>query len=290
MTAVSGRDGAAPSYSDVEYVFEPHGSTQLPLAEYVRDIWERRRFIEALANAELKGSRSNTVVGELWGVLDPLIQGAVYWFVFSIIRGGEKGDNTEYLTMVIAGVFFFNLTRIALNDGGRAILKGRGLMLNSTFPRALLPLAAVWRGILEFLPAVPVYVVFHLALGAPLGPGIAMLPLLFLLQVAISTGLALIFATAIVIVRDTSNLLNYVMRMLLFITPVIYPVESLTPTLQTILSLNPLFAVFSAYQIIVLGGVPSFGLIVQATLWAVGLMAIGIRVFRKYEHSFALYL
>lgn len=288
MTAVSGRGGAA-GYSEVEYVFEPHGSNQVPLREYVRDLWDRRRFIEALANAELKGSRSNTVVGELWGVLDPLIQGAVYWFVFSVIRG-SKGNSTEYLTMVIAGVFFFNLTRIALNDGGRAILKGRGLMLNSTFPRALLPLSAVWRGILEFLPAIPVYVLFHLALRAPLGPGIAMLPLLFLLQVLISTGLALILSTAIVIVRDTSNLLNYVMRMLLFITPVIYPVTSLTPTLRLILSINPLFAVFSAYQIIVLGGVPSFGLIVQATLWAVGLMAVGIRVFRKYEHSFALYL
>ena len=288
MTAVSGRGGAS-RYSDVEYVFEPHGSTQVPLREYVRDIWERRRFIEALANAELRGSRSNTVVGELWGVLDPLIQGAVYWFVFSIIRGSQ-GDNTEYLTMVIAGVFFFNLTRIALNDGGRAILKGRGLMLNSTFPRALLPLAAVWRGILEFLPAVPVYILFHLALRAPLGPGIAMLPLLFVLQVLINTGLALIFATAIVIVRDTSNLLNYVMRMLLFVTPVIYPVSSLTPALRAILSINPLFAVFSAYQTIVMGGVPTFSMIAQATLWAVGLMAVGIRVFRKYEHSFALYL
>lgn len=288
MTAVSGRDARAAA-SEVEYVFEPHGSTQLPLREYVRDLWERRRFIQALAEAELRGSRSNTVIGELWGVLDPLIQGAVYWFVFSIIRG-DAGRSTEYLTMVISGVFFFNFTRIALNDGGRAILKGKGLMLNSTFPRALLPLAAVYRGLLEFLPAIPVYVLFHLALRAPIGPGIAMLPLLFLLQVMIGTGLALLLSTAVVIVRDTSNLLNYIMRMLLFVTPVIYPVEQLTPTLQAILSINPFFAVFACYQTIIMGGVPSFGLVVQAVGWAAVLLVVGTRTFRKYEHSFALYL
>lgn len=285
MTAVSGRD--APS--DVEYVFEPHGSNQLPLREYVRDLWERRRFIQALAEAELRGSRSNTVIGELWGVLDPLIQGAVYWFVFSIIRG-DAGRSTQYLTMVISGVFFFNFTRIALNDGGRAILKGRGLMLNSTFPRALLPLSAVYRGLLEFLPAIPVYVLFHLVLRAPIGPGIAMLPLLFLLQVLIGTGLALLLSTAVVIVRDTSNLLNYIMRMLLFVTPVIYPVEKLSPTLQAILSINPFFAIFASYQAIILGGVPSLGLVVQAVGWAAVLLVVGTRTFRKYEHSFALYL
>ena len=99
MTAVSGR-GKAPEYSDVEYVFEPHGSTQIPLHEYLRDLWERRRFVQALADAELKGSRNNTVIGELWSVLDPLIQGAVYWFVFTIIRG--RGDSREQVLIGLA--------------------------------------------------------------------------------------------------------------------------------------------------------------------------------------------
>ena len=62
MTAVS-EQGGAPRYSDVEYVFEAHGSTQKPLREYVADLWDRRQFIKALAEAELKGSRSNTVIG-----------------------------------------------------------------------------------------------------------------------------------------------------------------------------------------------------------------------------------
>jgi teichoic acid transport system permease protein len=289
VTSISDR-GGAERYSDVEYVFEPHGSTQLPLREYVRDLWDRRRFVQALAQAELRGSRSNTVVGELWGVFDPLVQGAIYWFLFTIIRGSGRGDNLEYLTVVIAGVFFFNFTRIALNDGGRAIIKGKGLMLNSTFPRALLPLAAVYRGLLEFAPAIPVYLVFHLVLRAPIGPGLAMLPFLFLVQVAMSVGLALLMSTAVVLVRDTSNLLNYVMRILIFVTPVIYPVSSLTPTLTKILSLNPLFALFASYQAIIHGDVPSFGLVVQAVFWATLSLVLGVRTFRKHEHSFALYL
>lgn len=289
MTAVSGRHGGA-RVSDVEYVFGPGGGTQLSLREYTRELWARRRFIQALADAELRGSRSNTIIGELWGVLDPLVQGLVYWFAFSIIRADQGGDSTDYLTMVIAGVFFFNLTRIALNDGGRALLKGKGLILNSTFPLALLPLSAVYRGLLEFAPAVPVYILFHLALGAPVGPGLAMLPFLFLLQVIMCVGMALLMSTAIVLVRDTSNLLNYVMRVLLFVTPVIYPGSQLTGGLRAILSLNPLFALFLSYQTIIQGGVPSFGLVVQAMFWSFGLLVVGIKLFRKHEHSFALYL
>jgi ABC-type polysaccharide/polyol phosphate export permease len=132
--------------------------------------------------------------------------------------------------------------------------------------------------------------VFHLLLGAPIGAGIAMLPLLFALQVAMSIGLALLMSTAIVIVRDTANLLNYVMRVLIFVTPVIYPVESLTPLLRTILSINPLFALFAAYQAVIFGEVPSIGLVLQAAAWAALLLTVGIRTFRKHEHSFALYL
>jgi len=288
VTSVS--EEGSGRYSDVEYVFEPHGSVQAPLGDYVRDLWERRQFVQALAKAQLRGSRSNTVVGELWGVLDPLVQAAIYWFLFTVISGASGGRTLDFLPVVIAGVFFFNFTRIALNDGGRAILNGKGLMLNSSFPRALLPLAALYRGLLEFAPSIPIYLVFHVVLGAPFGAGLAMLPLLFVLQVAISAGLAMLLCAAIVRLRDTANLLNYVLRVLIFITPVIYPATQLTPLLRTILSFNPFFAVFSAYQTVILGGVPAFGLILQAMFWAALCLTLGLRTFRKHEHSFALYL
>ena len=66
-------------------------------------------------------------------------------------------------------------------------------------------------------------------------------------------------ATATVYVRDMVNLLNYLLRVLIFVTPVIYPVSALTPGCAPFLSINPLFPLFSAYQTIILGGVPTAG-------------------------------
>ncbi|MEJ7582489.1 MAG: ABC transporter permease [Acidimicrobiales bacterium] len=277
-------------YSDVEYIFEARSATMPPLREYLAELWERRRFMVALAKADLRGPRANTVIGELWGVLDPLFQAAIYWFLITVLRKGRGGSGSEYLSLIVSSVFLFNFTRIALSEGGRSVLKSKGLMLNSTFPRALLPISSVYKGLLEFAPSVGVYLVIHILLRRPFGPGLFMLPLLFAIQIALSLGLAMLFAALTVYIRDLTNVLNYVLRVLLFVTPVIYPVSLLTPTLRSILKINPLFTLFAAYQSIILGDVPSASLVIQSLLWAALFLVVGFRVFVSNERSFALRL
>ena len=85
--------GEADEYSDVEYVFKAHSTTRPPVREYVADLWARRQFMKALAAASLRGERSNTFMGEMWGVLDPLFQAAIYIFVVAVIRGGRGGGD-----------------------------------------------------------------------------------------------------------------------------------------------------------------------------------------------------
>jgi ABC-type polysaccharide/polyol phosphate export permease len=285
-TALRGYD----EYSDVEYVFKAHTTTRPPVREYVGDLWARRQFMKALATASLRGERSSTFLGEMWGVLDPLFQAAIYIFVVAVIRGGRSGG-FQTAALIIAGVFLFNYSKIGLNEGGRSILASKGLMLNSSFPRALLPLAEIYKGLLEFLPSIALYVVIHLVTRQPLGQGLFLLPLLFLLQTAMAIGMALLVATATVYVRDTVNLLNYVTRILIFVTPVIYPASSLSPTLRTLLSIiNPLFPLFSAYQTIIVGGVPTVGQVLLTTFWATLLLVAGYRVFVSHERAFALRL
>jgi teichoic acid transport system permease protein len=277
-------------YSDVEYVFEPHSTTRPPARQYVRDLWERRQFMRALARARLRGERGNTFMGELWGVLDPLFQAAIYLFIVTVIRRGGRGglDMMTTATLIIAGVFFFNYSRAALNEAGRSILNSKALMLNSTFPRALLPLAEIYKALIAFVPSIALYAVIHIVTQRPVGQGIFLLPLLFLIQTTLGIGLALLVATAAVYVRDTVNLLNYVMRVLIFLTPVIYPYTALPPALRTILSVNPLFPLFAAYQTIVLGGVPSLGQVLLSAFYAVLYLVVGYRVFVSHERAFAL--
>lgn len=274
-------------YSDVEYVFEPHRPSIGSARQYIQDAWARRRFAVALAKADLRGPRATTILGELWGVLDPLFQAAIYTFLIMVIRGD---GSTAMLTMIMSGFFFFSFSATMLGEGGRSIQRNKGLVLNSTFPRVLLPASTMYKALMALIPALAIYAVIHLVAGAPVGPGLFTVPLLFLCQLLISLGVALIFATLVVYIRDMTKVLDYVMRLLLFVTPVIYPVSMLPAAIRPLLLVNPLFPVFAAYQQVVLGGMPDAGYVALAALWAVGLPIVGFRVFVSHERGFAMRL
>jgi ABC-type polysaccharide/polyol phosphate export permease len=291
---VSLRAGAAEGerpYSDVVQVFEPNALTLPVLPEYWSELVARRTFIVELASAEVRGQRSSTFLGELWSLMDPLFQAAIYWFLFVAIRGGSGGARSgEYITAIIGSVFLFNYTRIAISDGGRSILRNKGLVLNAVFPRALLPIAEVYKGFLSTLPALAVYAVVHLAFRAPVTQAILTLPLLLVIQSTVNLGLALLFSTATAYFKDVSNLLGYILRMLTFATPVVYPVSLLSPTIRSLLAWNPLFALFSSYQAVITGHMPAAGQVLQSVGWAILLLAAGTWVFLRHERSFALHL
>jgi len=285
---------ASPSgeraYSDVVQVFEPNALTFPPVGRYFADVLDRRAFIKELATAEVRGQRSTTFLGELWSLVDPLFQAAIYWFLFSVIRGGSGGRSSDFVTAIISSVFLFNFTRISLNDGGRAIVRNKGLVLNAIFPRGLLPVAEVYKGWRSTVPAFIVYIPIHLLLGGAITSAFLILPLIVVLLTLINLGLAFLFATATAYSKDVSQLLNYVLRILMFATPVVYPVSLLSPTIRSVLAWNPLFALFTAFQQIITGEVPSAGLLLQSALWGVVLLVSGVWVFLRHERSFGLYL
>jgi ABC-type polysaccharide/polyol phosphate export permease len=287
------KDLPQKEYSDVVYVFEPNTKALPPLREYLSDLWARRKFMIELARAESRGSRSSTVLGELWAVIDPLFQVALYWFLLSIIRqgkGAQSGSLSQNLVLMVGGIFLFSLTSTTVTAGGRSILSAKNLMLNSTFPRALLPLSAAYKAVVEFIPTIFIYLVFHFAFGQSFGMGVFMLPLLFVIQMVMGIGLGLMFATFTVYLRDTTNILGYIMRVLFFATPVIYPATAIPDSLLVFLRLNPLLSLFTAYQAVILGGVPNPVDVVVSGAWATLFIVLGYRLFVANEKSFALRL
>jgi teichoic acid transport system permease protein len=276
---------------DVEYVFEPHSVKLPPLRPYLQELWDRRRFVKTRARTEIQGKRSSMVAGQFWGVLDPLFQAAIYFLLIQILRGGAGGRGSAYqMTLLISGIFLFTFTRTSLNDGARSVIGGRGLLLNSAFPRALLPISSVYRGLLELIPAGIVYLAIHIAVGQPIGSGVAFLPMLLVLHTALNLGLALLFAALTVYMRDVTQLLGYLLRVLFFITPILYPISMLPSAIRTVMSFNPLFPVFAAYQEVVGGGVPTVGQLAGSLFWAVLFLVLGGWLFVTHERAFALHV
>lgn len=281
MTAVS-------HYSDVEYVFGPHSNALPNVREYLQALWDRRQFMRALASSDLRTQQSGKVLGSLWSVLNPLYQAGIYFFLYAVLR---PGSNQAFLPILIPNFFFFfGLSMAALNDGGSSVKRGRGLMLNSAFPRALLPITAVYKSLRLFVPAACVLAVIYPLVGGRPGPGFFVLPLLFAIQVVMNVGIALAVSTYEVLVPDGADLVQWLTRLLFFATPVIYPVALLPPVAKAILQFQPLFPLFASYQAIFGGGSPSPALVFQSALWAGALLVIGGRAFLRHEREFALYL
>ena len=274
-------------YSDVEYVFEAHTKSMPKLRPYLESLWERRLFMAELAQADLRTARSRTALGNLWSVINPLFQAGIYFFLYSVLRSGA---NTGFLPVLIAGFFLFGLSNSALSEGGNSIRRAKGLMLNSTFPRVLLPVTSVYKSLREFVPAAVVLAVLFPVLGGQFGPGFLVLPLLFGLQVIMNVGIAMLVSAYVVLVPDGGNVMSYVNRVLFFATPVMYPVTLLPPGAKALVAWQPLFALFACYQTIASGGTPSASLVLQTALWSIGLLLVGGFVFLRREREFTIHL
>jgi teichoic acid transport system permease protein len=274
----------------VVHVFKPGGSDLVPLREYVGAIWERRSFLVELSKADLRGARTNTALGRIWGVLDPLFQAAVYYFLFKVISGNNNGRTLDFLPVLVAGIFLLSLSMTALNEGGRSIKGMKNLLLNSSFPRALLPMVSQYKSLLAFIPSIGVIFFCYFSFGGEANPELLLLPLVFAIQLVMNVGLALVASTIITVVRDASNVVGYVTRLLFFATPVIYPLDRLPETAHDILQWQPLFAIFASYQRIFMGQVPEAELWALMIGWSVVMLVVGVKIFRKREHEFAMHL
>jgi teichoic acid transport system permease protein len=279
----------ADSYSDVEYVFEPHSRVLPDLREYAAALWERRDFMVELGSSDLRTTRSSTTLGNIWSVMDPLFMAAIYYFLYTVLRRGSS-NNAAFLPTLIGGLYLFGLSMDALGEGGASIKRSKGLMLNSTFPRALLPMTTVYKSLKKFVPSALVFVVLYPAVGGKLGPGFFALPLLFVLQVIMNIGIALLVSTFVTLFPDGNNFMGYVNRVLFFATPVVYPVALLPATARLAIGWQPLFPLFAAYQAVFSGGVPNPLQVFEAAVWAFALLVIGGQYFLRHEREFAMKL
>jgi len=271
-------------YSNVEYVFDAHSSTVPEVREYIDSLWDRRVFLVELAKADLRTARSKTALGNIWMVLNPLFQASIYYFLYTVLRNSPQSK--LFLPVLIANFFFFGLSTTALSDGGNSIRRGKGLMLNSSFPRAMLPLTTIYKSLREFIPSLFVLLVMFPLVGGNFGAGFFLLPIVFALQVVMNIGIALLVSTYVTLVPDAGNVMSFVSRILFFVTPVIYPIALLPPNIKPFIAWQPLFPLFACYQAIFAGTTPSALYVVETIAWAVALVLVGGRLFMRNERRF----
>jgi ABC-type polysaccharide/polyol phosphate export permease len=282
---------AATHPERIPTIYESTATGLPPLRPYFSELWGRRRFIWHLARSDLKAEHYDSAIGQLWVVLDPLLLAAVYFLLRTVVRPAGVGVNRNaVIAHLVWAVFMFTFISNAMMAGARSLLNGRGLIMNASFPRAVLPLTAIVKSTFDFLPTVFVYFAFHLVLGQPFGIALFALPIMIVILIVMGLGLGLLFAPLMVFYRDTGGFLPYVTKIWLYVTPVLYFVKEIPPRLLVYLRFNPLYPSFAALEQIFKAHWPSTAYILGASAWALGFFFVGALAFLAKERDFAVRL
>lgn len=284
MSTVANRD-----LSSEVHVYEPHRVGLPPIGPYLHQLWRRREFAFELARTDLRSKHYNTALGQLWLILNPLLLGLVYFALVEIIGRGQPG--AEFLAHLLLALFAFRLVSSSVSQGARSVVGGGRLILNTAFPRTLLPLSSVLTSFMLFLPTLLVYGVVHAVAGLRVTPQLLWAFPIVAMLLLLAAGLAMFVAAVQVYFRDLTNILPLATRIWLYASPILYFASQVPDRFKLVLMLNPLYPLLTSLgDAVNFGQAPDPALMLAGLAWAVGAFVVGALFFISREREFAVRL
>lgn len=199
------------------------------LPAYTAQLWQRRHFITAFATARLTAQYSKAKLGQLWQIMTPLLNAAVYYLIFGKLLGTSRGI-PDFVPFLVTGVFVFTFTQNSALAGTRAISGNLGLVRALHFPRAALPVSFCLQQLQQLLFSMGALAVILLGFGVyPSWSWLLAVPALAL-QSVFNAGLALILARAGSRTPDIAQLMPFVLRTWMYGSGVMFSIEQVLST------------------------------------------------------------
>jgi teichoic acid transport system permease protein len=270
-------------------VYEPHRVGLPPIGSYLRELWRRREFAFELSRTDLRAQHFNTVFGQLWLILNPLLLACVYFILVDILR--RRSGGIEFFAHLMGALFVFHFVTDAIRQAVKSVTGGGKLILNTSFPRVLLPAASVLTAFKRFLPTLLIFIPVYLAVGPTPGPELVYVVPVVALFALIAAGFSMIVAAGQVYFRDLKNFLNYALRIWLYASPILYLATEVPERYKFLLVVNPIAPLLAAWSDIFDDGIaPSTGDLALGAAWGIALFLIGALFFLSREREFAVRL
>ena len=265
------------------------------LVEYVRQLWGRRHFVLAFSQAKLTAQYSQAKLGQVWQVATPLLNAAVYYFIFGVILHASRGMSQDiYIPFLVTGVFTFTFTQSSIMTGVRAISGNLGLVRALHFPRAALPVSFALQQLQQLLFSMIVMIAVVIGFGTT--PGLSwllVLPTLVLLFL-FNTGLAMIVARLGAKTPDLAQLMPFVLRTWMYTSGVMFSISKMMEHrpewARLLLQVNPAAVFMDLMRFALIDGYGSENLPPHvwavALAWALVVFAGGFVYFWKAEERY----
>ena len=249
-------------------------------------------LVATLTRRELAARYRGSLLGFLWSLVNPLLLLAVYTVVFELVFRQRFGEVRPYAVFLVTGLFPWTWLSTALLDGTVSLSTNAALLRKAVFPAEVLPIVSTLASLVHFLLALPVVL---LAVGVARGLGFAvggwtilLVPLPVLLQLVFCGGVALALAALAVHFKDVRDLLQNLLTLGFFLTPVLYPLEAVRHVrgLSWVIAANPATPFLRLYQELLFHGrMPDSSLWLQATGLALLAWAAGTWLFMRLSRT-----
>ncbi len=225
------------------------------------NLWRQRELAWQLARRDILGRYRSSWLGLLWSVLTPLVQLAIYTFVFAIVfksRWGADEHQPEsrafFALTMFCGMLAFNLFAEVVNRAPGLMVDNANYVKRVVFPLETFIVSALITATFNLLVGLVVFFVFSvLALGAPPGLHVLWLPVVLVPLWLLAAGMAWFLASLGVFVRDIGHIVALAMQVLFFVTPIFYSVQRVPKSFRPLLELNPLSAIVENARRVMLG-------------------------------------
>lgn len=252
----------------------------------ILEIFKYRVLIQTLVLRELKSRYRGSFLGFLWSFLNPLFLMLVYTLVFSVYL---KNPMEGYPAFLFCGLLPWLWFSTSIMHGAASIRDGGHLIKKVVFPAEILPLVAVLSNMINFLLSLPILFLFLLISKITITLPALLFPLILLIQFILSTGLAFLLSAINVHLKDVEQILNNLLMVVFFLTPILYPVTFIPDKYREFfVILNPLFTLITSYQDILFNGrLPGIGGLSYLSFISILMLLIGYTVFNKFRDTFA---
>lgn len=259
----------------------------LPPVAYLRALWDRRLFATIAPRYELTAQNMDRVLGNLWLVLNPLLQVGVYYLFFGVVVG-TRGGVEHFVSFLSIGVFVYSFSQRSIMASAFAVTQNLGLIRSLRFPRALLPISVSVANTIAYGPVLIVMIgVVLLDAGLPSRTVIA-LPLVVLMQVAFNLGAGFVVARLNMLIPDTENILTFLFRLVFYMSGILYSIDIYVESerLRSLFAVNPFFTWIELTRFALIGTAAPARIWISAVLWSGVLLVAGFEFFRRGELSY----
>lgn len=256
----------------------------------IKEIKDNFSMMLRMTKFDYQLENKDTYLGKLWAILTPLIQIGTYWFVFGIgLRNGKDVDGFPYLAWMLLGLIPWFFISASILKGANSIYLKSGLISKMKFPIAVAPIGKVLQELYEFVIMLIIMFVILLCLGVK--PGWSWLNLIYYMVYCLCflVSLALVTSVFTMVARDFYKLLSSLIRLLFYVTPILWVMDNMPQLYQDIMQYNPIFYVVNGFRESVLYGLPFYHRMdLVMWMWAANivLFLIGCSLQAKFKNKF----